>query len=150
VNTYKTKDHERLDKAAMGRLLVALNASPSALRMDDCGAWMISGKDGYIYSFGPVADENGFLLMCGAETERQWTAQKKRLSFCKVTQDGDAAGGLHLPTLPTPAQATAIRKTLGIRKALSPSALEALRASAAKRFHAPPLASLSNSNPASP
>jgi hypothetical protein len=145
VNTYKTKDHERLDKAAMTRLLGALNASPSALRLDDCGAWHIRGNWGHIYSFGPIAAENGFLLVSMSGSARQWTADKRRFEFCRVTQDGDDEGCLHLAGLPTPSQANAIRRSLGIRKALSLSAIERLRARAKEGFHAPRLASLENS-----
>ena len=41
---------------------------------------------------------------------------KKRLAFCRLTQDGDDEGCLHLDRLPTAAEAEAIRDDLGIRK----------------------------------
>jgi hypothetical protein len=121
MNTYKTKEHESLNKAAMAELLGALNASPLALRRDDCGAWYIKGRLGHIYTMGPIADENGFLIVLMCDSARQWSADKKRLTFCCVTQDGDCEGCLTLGTLPTPHQAAAIRKVLGISKRRPPS-----------------------------
>ena len=50
---------------------------------------------------------------------RQWTAHKKRLSFCELTQDGDSEGCFRLHRLPAPAEAEVIRDVLGIRKAYS-------------------------------
>jgi hypothetical protein len=71
---------------------------------------------GHIY-----ADGTGFLLCVNAKDERdqsprRWTNIKRRLAFCRITQDGDDEGCLHLDQLPTPAEATLIREALGIRK----------------------------------
>jgi hypothetical protein len=38
------------------------------------------------------------------------------LSFCNLTQDGDTEGCLRLFDLPTPEQAVAIRKALGLKR----------------------------------
>jgi len=43
-------------------------------------------------------------------------ADKKRLSFCHLTQNGDEEGCFRLMGLPTAAQAAIIRQVLGIRK----------------------------------
>jgi hypothetical protein len=67
------------------------------------------------------ADGTGFLLCVNAKDERyqslrRWTNIKRRLAFCRITQDGDEEGCLHLDQLPTPADAVLIREALGIRK----------------------------------
>ncbi len=50
------------------------------------------------------------------QSPRRWTSIKRRLAFCRITQDGDDEGCLHLDQLPTPVQAGLIRQALGIRK----------------------------------
>src|SRR5262249_49662252 len=64
-----------------------------------------------------------------------WTHTKKRLGFCKVTQDGDNEGCLRLFDLPTPDQAEIIRDVLGIqkRREVSAEVLERLKAFAFER-----------------
>jgi len=47
---------------------------------------------------------------------REWAADKNRLSFCTVTQNGDDEGCLRLVGLPTSDHGDAIRMALGIRK----------------------------------
>jgi hypothetical protein len=61
-------------------------------------------------------DRSGWLLFAGCHSVRRWTATKRCLSFCEVTQDGDDEGCLRLGGLPTPERAEAIREALGIRK----------------------------------
>jgi hypothetical protein len=90
-----------------------MNASERALRLDECGAWQVTGKHGHIYSWG---DGRSFVLVTGGESIRHWSAIKRRLSFCKVTQDGDCEGCLRLFELPTRKQAAEILSVLGIRK----------------------------------
>ena len=101
-------------------LLAALDASAVALRRDlhrdGKGDYSIQGKCGHIY-----LDGEGFLLCVTAKDERdqsprRWTSTKRRLAFCRITQDGDEEGCLHLDRPPTPAQAGLIRQALGIRK----------------------------------
>ena len=103
-------------------LLAALDGSPVALRRDphrdesQKGDYSIQGKCGHIY-----IDGEGFLLCFTAKDERdksprRWTSIKRRLEFCRITQDGDDEGSLHLDQLPTPVQAGLIRQALGIRK----------------------------------
>jgi hypothetical protein len=41
---------------------------------------------------------------------------EKALRFCRLTQDGDDEGCLHLERLPVPAEADVIRAALGIRR----------------------------------
>jgi hypothetical protein len=102
-----SKDREHLET-----LLEALDASPLALRRDACGDYAISGKSGHIY-----ADGSGFLLCVSTgESARRWNNVKGRLAFCRLTQDGDDEGCLHLDRLPNPAEADLIREALGIRK----------------------------------
>jgi hypothetical protein len=74
--------HER---AHLETLLTALDATPRALRRDACSDWTIRGKHGQI-----VADGKGWLIVVATdESTRRWTNVKRRLSFCRITQDGD-------------------------------------------------------------
>jgi hypothetical protein len=113
--------------------LVALDASASGLRRDDCGDYAIHGKDGHIY-----VDGDGFLLCVSTgESVRRWGFIKKRLAFRRVTQDGDDEGALHLDHLPTPDEAELIRDALGIRKRRSVSPEASAKATAAlERYRA--------------
>jgi hypothetical protein len=101
------------DHIALRSLSFTLDAPKNSLRRDECGAWRILGRKGQAYTWGP---SGGWLLFCDAGSPRKWSAIKRRLSFCKVTQDGDTEGCLRLFDLPTPEQATEIRKALGIRR----------------------------------
>ena len=121
-------------------LLEALNASQVTMTRDLCrgvghaGDYAIRGRYGHIYQ-----DGTGWLLCVHTgESARRWSGIKARLPFCRLTQDGDVEGCLHLDHLPTPAEAEAIRDALGIRKrrtvspeasAKSTAALERYRAS---------------------
>jgi hypothetical protein len=63
-----------------------------------------------------------------SESPRRWTGIKKRLGFCRLTQDGDDEGCLYLDRLPKADEAVLIREAIGIRKRrhLTPEALVAL------------------------
>jgi hypothetical protein len=102
--------------------LATLDASPVALQHDlhrgegRKGDYGIHGKLGHIY-----LDGDGFLLCVTAKDERdqsprRWTNVKQRLAFCRIMQDGDYEGCLHLDRLLTLAEAVLIREALGIRK----------------------------------
>jgi hypothetical protein len=78
-----------------------LQASPLSLRRDEYGSWRITGKSGHIYTSGTWV-----MYVCSG-SPRRWSADKKRLSFCKVTQNGDDEGCLQLFGLPSPGQAKA-------------------------------------------
>ena len=110
------------DREGLQTLLAALDASPVALWRDlhrnkrSKGDYGIHGEWGHIY-----IDGEGFLLCVTAKDERdqsprRWASIKRRLAFCRLTQDGDDEGCLHLDRLPTRAQAVLIRQALGIRK----------------------------------
>jgi hypothetical protein len=103
-------------------LHLTLDASDTALkrdlhRGDGCkGDYGIHGRLGHIY-----ADGDGFLLCVTAQDERhqsprRWKNVKHRLAFCRLTQDGDDEGCLHLDRMPLPAEAALIREALGIRQ----------------------------------
>jgi hypothetical protein len=107
-------------------LVVALDASPLALRREryrdsnERGDWAIIGKSGHVYTDGA-----GFLLYVATdESPRRWTGIKRRLAFCRLTQDGDDEGCLRLDRLPAAGEAGLIREAIGIRKRrhLSPDA----------------------------
>jgi len=127
-NTYRTTDDAGQDKAQLAELLEALNASPSALRRDETGLWILRGRPGcYVSTWG---DGAGWQLVVTPEQEisaLQWTWFKKRLAFCEVTQDGDAEGCFRLSRLPTPAEAEEIRSVLGIWKKVAWSPEELAR-----------------------
>jgi hypothetical protein len=108
---YREPHHD--DRASFLALLAALDASPRSLCRDLCGDWQISGKSGQIYP-----DGNGYLLVVATdESARRWTNVKQRLHpFCRISQDGDAEGALHLGRLPAPHEAAIIREATGIRK----------------------------------
>jgi hypothetical protein len=113
MDTYKSGAEALADKQAQGALVAALSASSLSLRRDECGAWRINGSRGHIYTWG---DNETWVLYIGSGTARGWKSHKKRLGFCRVTQNGDTEGYLRLMSLPTPEQAALIREVLGIRK----------------------------------
>ena len=101
------------------RFLEALDASSVALRRDMWrDDYAIRGRRGHIY-----ADGSGYLLYVTMEergdqqpSAKRWNLAKQRLSFCRVTQDGDWEGCLHLDRLPSEDEAVAIRGVLRIRR----------------------------------
>jgi hypothetical protein len=109
-------------------LLKALNASPSALRRDETGLWILRGRPGcYVSTWGDGAT---WQLVVTPEQEisaLQWTWFKKRLAFCELTQDGDAEGCFRLHRLPAVEEAGIIRAILGIRKRVELSPAELAR-----------------------
>jgi hypothetical protein len=100
------------ERAHIERLLTALDATARALKRDGCRDWAIKGKRGRIY-----ADGSGFLIVVSTGNSiRLWANTKRKLGFCRVTQDGDDEGCLHLDHLPTPAEADLIRHALRIKR----------------------------------
>jgi hypothetical protein len=124
LDTYDTTADAEKDKAQQQSLLDALDASPSALRRDECGAWAIRGSRGIIHTWG---DGRTWVMYTACRSGQSWTWAKKRLAFADVTQDGDDEGAFRLVGLPTPEQAIEIRDILGVRKRLAPEAIEQLR-----------------------
>ena len=113
-----------IDRQHLASLLTALDASPRSLRRDACGDWAINGKAGHIF-----ADGSGFALYVKTgESVGRWNNTKRRLAFCRVSQDGDDEGVLRLDRLPTSTEADAIRKALRIkrRRQMTVEALAAL------------------------
>src|SRR5262249_42065960 len=99
------------DREKLVNLTTALKASVTTLTRDDCGDWQLKGQRGHIY-----VDGNGYLLVIYAGTARMWGSIKERLSFCRVTQDGDDEGCLHLDHLPNKEEAAKVRACLKLRK----------------------------------
>jgi hypothetical protein len=115
------------DQTRLEALVAPIDASPRALRRDQCGDYVITGKLGHIFS-----DGQGFLLYVSTlESPRRWTMVKRRLAFCHLKQDGDEEGCLRLDRFPTSEEAELIREALGIRKRrhVSPETLAAARVS---------------------
>ena len=111
--TYRSRREEQHDRGQQEKLLVALVAATYQLRRDECGWWVISGRHGSLQTWG---DSNTWVAYVMCRSARHWTITKNRLSFMKVTQDGDDEGCLRLFDLPTAAQASVIRDVLGLRK----------------------------------
>ncbi len=121
-----------IDREHLLALLEALDASPSLLRLDECGWWVIKASRGFI---GIWSDRPAdYLLGVGGNSKRHWSGIKRQLSFCVVTQDGDEGGVLRLMRLPTPDEAKIIREVVGVRKrpTFAPDILERKRASMAR------------------
>lgn len=112
-----------VDRLQQLGLLEALQATDGSLRRDECGDWQIGGRIGHIYCWGDAA-RNAWWLGLSCRSVRAWSAAKKRLSWCKCTQDGDAEGAFHMIGLPTTPQVVVIRQQLGIRKRRSVSETE--------------------------
>lgn len=134
METYRSSAEAAADKAELKRLLSALNAANSSLRLDECRAWRINGRHGHITTYGPSG--LAWQLYVACRSMRHWTAIKQRLQFCAVTQDGDDEGVLRLD-LPTKAEAAAIRKALAIRQAGSTPANAFQSSLANEGFRAP-------------
>jgi hypothetical protein len=112
-DTYASAAEGETDRAQQLQLLAAVGAWSRALRPDLCNAWCIQGTRGRIYSW---SDGKTWALWVHCRSPRHWTATKRRLAFCELTQDCDEEGCLRLRRLPTPAEAVVIRDVLGIRK----------------------------------
>jgi hypothetical protein len=68
----------------------AIGAREASLRRDACEDWAVSGTSGHVY-----AVPEGFQLhVTTAERPLKWTWIKKKLAFCRLTQDGDDEGCL--------------------------------------------------------
>ena len=89
----------------------ALNGAFRSLGRDECGTWRLLGSRGHIYR-----DGDGWLLYVRCRSTRHWTYTKRALAFCRVTQDGDEEGCLHLDRLPSTAEAEEIRQAVGLRQ----------------------------------
>jgi hypothetical protein len=89
MDTYKSGAEALADKQAQQALLTAMAAAQRSLRKDECGAWRITGNSGHIYAWG---DGESFALYIASGSAIKWTYDKKRLSFCQVTQNGDDEG----------------------------------------------------------
>jgi hypothetical protein len=127
-NTYRSTDEASQDKAQLGELWDALNASPSVLRRDEGGLWILRGRPGcYVSTWGDGATWHLVVAPEEEMSKQAWTWIKKRLAFCEVTQDGDSEGCLRLSRLPTPAEAEVIRDIVGIRKRVEYSPEELAR-----------------------
>jgi hypothetical protein len=118
---------------------VALRSRPSALKNDDCGDPIIAGVAGHVIAcpgrLGQRPPKPGFQIYVQAATKRKWTAVKRALAFAELTNDGDWEGALYLDRLPTKAEATLIRRQLGIKAQLSAQEL-ARRRSMTAAFNA--------------
>ena len=113
LDSYKLSTEAVTDREVQLTLVDALSASSLSLRRDECGAWRITGSKGHIYTWG---DGNTWVMYVASGSARKWSADKRKLAFCYLTQNGEGEGCLRLMGLPTAEQAAIIREVLGIRK----------------------------------
>jgi hypothetical protein len=117
------------DRNKLDALIELPDASSTTLQRDwwrgggRKGDWGIRGKFGHIYP-----DGTGYLICVVSVSTRRWNSIQHDLAFCRVTQDGDDEGCLHLDRLPAPHEAGVIREALGIKRKrqLSPEAKASL------------------------
>jgi hypothetical protein len=115
--TYRTQTLKDANRDKQGKLLEALEAWDRALRLDENGAWRITGSTGHIYAWSDDPGQPAGVIFVSCRSERHWKAIKRRMkAFARVTQDGEAEGCLKLDRLPTRGEAAIIREVLGIRK----------------------------------
>ena len=112
------------DKKYLRKLLKALDASESRLKVDECGDWNIVGLRGHIFTEGDF-----WYLSVSPESVRKWNNTKKQLSFMTLHQDGDDEGILKCDRMPFLVEAMEVRKVIGIRptKKLTEEQREALK-----------------------
>lgn len=126
--SYKTEALKHRDHDRMKRLGEALDISWLQFRLDDCAAWVITGRHGVIRSYGDE-DGDGFQISLSYDTSKAETYAEKRIDFCSAPPIGN---GLWLRQLPTQDQAAKIRRAVGLRQHRHDSA-ETLAALAARR-----------------
>jgi hypothetical protein len=106
-------------REALLSLQSAIGTAPRALRRDGCGDPRIEGKHGHVYAVcglaGAKPPKAGFQMFVLDWTARGWKAAKDVLPGV-VCNDGDDEGAMFLDRLPTPTEAGAIRKWLGLPK----------------------------------
>ena len=111
--TYLSQGEAALDKEDILELAKAMDAAKSSIKLDDCRLWVIQGSRGYASTWG-----NGvsYLIHVVCRSTRHWTATKKSLSYCELTQDGDDEGCFRLRRLPTARERAIIRKAIGVHQ----------------------------------
>jgi len=113
-------EDSQTDKERLRQLREALHGAFRSLGHDKCGDWCLLGSRGHIYR-----DGSGWLLYVRCRSGMHWTWTKKRLAFCRLTQDGDDEGCLHLDRLPSAAEADEIRQVIGLRQTTPPRGVSA-------------------------
>jgi hypothetical protein len=92
---------------------------------------VIHGKNGYIYD--DETEQTKTHVFIKNQSPEKWPSMKKKLSFMRLAEDEDMTGGhFTLKGDPTPAQAAAIRKTVGLKK--RPALTDEHRAGLRKRL----------------
>lgn len=113
---YASAEDEAADKAQVHAILVALDAAHTQYGKDECGAWAVRGKKGYAAASGDPGRAK-WLLYCQPRTKGKWNNIRRALtSIGNCTQNGDDEGIFVFDRLPTPDEATYIRKVVGFRK----------------------------------
>jgi hypothetical protein len=115
VPTASVSREAQLDKDRLEQLREALNGALRGLRRDECGTWHLLGSRGRVYR-----DGDGWLLFVTCRSGKHWAFTKKRLAFCRVTQDGEDEGCLRLDRLPSSEEAEEIRHAVGLRQTKPP------------------------------
>jgi len=103
------------DRAHLESFATAIDAV-ARISWDDCGDYALDGNDGHIYHVGLPGAPPCFQAMVGKSSPILWQRAKARVSFGRVSQDGDCEGSIMFEGLPTPAQGAILRDVLGLRK----------------------------------
>ena len=117
----------RAQREALLTLQSALGTAPRTLRCDDCGDPRIEGKHGHVYAvcgpLGATPPRPSYQMFVMDWAARGWKLGKDALPGV-VCNDGEDEGAVFLDRLPTPAEASAIRKWLGLPKRVEYSEAE--------------------------
>jgi hypothetical protein len=110
------------DRQQIEQLANALDVSRRNIHKDECGQWTISGRWGYLQTWG---DQASYLFYYVAHSERKWGAIKRKAADLgwQITQDADDQGCFCL-SLPDGVQAEALRQLLGLRRKRQPTSNE--------------------------
>lgn len=99
------------DKIYLKAVLGCLKISQERIRKDECGDYIVQGRNGKIYTVGPY-----WYIYYDAQTPKKWTNVKKKLTWMHLQNDGDWEGIFRADYPPSPEQAEVVRKLLVIRK----------------------------------
>lgn len=89
----------------------SLDVSLRKLSQDECDDWAILAENGNIHT-----DGHAWYVYIFARSKRHWSGLKTKMSFMELVNDGDDEGRFRLERMPSPKEAAAIRKVLGLKK----------------------------------
>jgi len=106
MRTQRDKLHHKL---LLQQLISALDISPDKLSVDPCGHWVIPSNRGssYIYT-----DGDQWYAVVETNSEREWSAAKRKLKFMNPLLDCEGEGILNCDRMPDAAEAACVRTVL--------------------------------------